>query len=181
MSMEALQEARGVHQMKLRVAGLDANKETVRRCMREAMHVENRMVRLGQSIQSEHTENSGERCAENGQLKGDGNESRPAIERAAANVHRISDGRRPVLKTKTAQAPGQAAEQSNGRHEVALQAERLGKTFDGKGSVGIETAIACLADFFHGMNEVLGCHKLTHHAVDVGALKMHYFSSSEVS
>src|SRR5437879_10371128 len=90
MSMEALQEARGVRQMKLRVAGLDANKETVRRCMREAMHVENRMVRLGQSIQGEHTENSSERCAENRHLKGDGNESRPAIERAAANVHWVA-------------------------------------------------------------------------------------------
>src|SRR6266576_4592781 len=102
--------------MKLRVAGLDANKETVRRCMREAMHVENRMVRLGQSIQGEHTENSGERCAENRHLKGDGNESRPAIERAAANVHRISDGRRPVLKTKTAQAPDRKSTRLNSSH-----------------------------------------------------------------
>src|SRR5216684_4511361 len=145
------------------------------------MHVENRMVRLGQFIQGEHSENSGEGRAENGELKGDGNESRPAIERAAANIHRISDRRGPILKSKTAQAPGQAAKQSNHGHEVALQPERLRETLDGKGSVGIKPAIACLADFFHGMNELLGRLKLTHHAVDMGALQLHYFSSSEVS
>src|SRR5712664_2299340 len=145
------------------------------------MHVENRMVRLGQFIQGEHSENSGEGRAENGELKGDGNESRPAIERAAANIHRVSDRRSPVLKSKTAQAPGQAAKQSNHGHEVALQPERLRETLDGKGSVGIKPAIACLADFFHGMNELLGRLKLTHHAVDMGALQLHYFSSSEVS
>src|SRR6266849_3913302 len=31
------------------------------------------------------------------------------------------------------------------------------------------------------MNEAIGCRKFTHHAVDMGALQMHYFSSSEVS
>src|SRR5260370_33960707 len=167
MGMETVQEARGVRQMKLRVAGLDANKEEVRGCMREARHVENRVVCLGQSVKGEHSENRGKSRAKNSKLKRDGNESRPAIERAAADVQRISNGRRPVLKIKATQAPGQAAQQSNKGHEVALQAERFGKTLDGKRSVGIETAIACLADFFHGMNEFLGCRKLTHHAVNV--------------
>src|SRR5713101_4638045 len=181
MSMETLQEVRGVRQIKFRVTVFDADKKAVRRCMREAMHVENRVVRLGQLVQSEHAEHRGERRAENGKLKSDGNESRPTIERAAANVHRISDRHCPVLKTKTAQAPGQATKQSNRGHEVALQAQRLRETFDGKGGIGIETAIACLADFLHGMNELLGCLELTHHAVDMGALQTHYFSSSEVS
>src|SRR5712664_4376658 len=66
MRVQALEEARGVRHMKLWVAGLNANKETIRRCMREAMHVENRMMRLGQPVQSEHYENRGERCAEQG-------------------------------------------------------------------------------------------------------------------
>src|SRR5260370_36468626 len=66
MRMQALEEAGGVRQMKLRVAGLNANKEAVRRCMREAMHVENRMVRLGEPVQSQHSENRGERCGEKG-------------------------------------------------------------------------------------------------------------------
>src|SRR5260370_26302981 len=135
--------------------------------MREGRPVENRGVRLGQSGQGEHSENRGERRAKNSKLKRDGNESRPAIERAAADIQRISDGRRPVLKIKATQAPGQAAKQSNKGHEVALQAERFGKNFDGKRSVRSETAIACLADFFHGMNELIGSCKLTHHAVRV--------------
>src|SRR5467141_5203294 len=149
--------------------------------MRETMHVENRMVRLGQLVQGEHSENSGESRAENGELKGDGNEGRPAIERAAANVHRIGDRRCPVLEEKTANTASQAAKETNHRDHVALQTECFREAFDGKGSISIETAIARLADFFHGVNEFLGCRKLTHYAVDMGALQMHYFSSSEVS
>src|SRR5436189_5541084 len=57
--------------------------------MRETMHVENRMIRLGQFVEGEHTENRSERRSENGQLKGDGNKSRPAIEGTAADVQRV--------------------------------------------------------------------------------------------
>src|SRR5260370_7547189 len=96
MRMETVQEARGVRQMKLRVAGLDANKEAVRGCMREARHVENRVVRLGQSVQGEHSENRGERRAKNRNRKRDGNESRPPIYRRAAAIPRLTDDRPPV-------------------------------------------------------------------------------------
>src|SRR5258708_3907809 len=89
--------------------------------MRETMHVENRMVRLGQLVQGEHSENGGKGRAENG-----------------------------------------------------------GPKRDGKGGISIKTAIARLADFFHGVNELLGRLKLAHHAVYVGAVQ-HYLSSSEVS
>jgi len=58
--------------MKFRVAGFNANKEAVRGRMREAMHVENRMVRLRQLVQREHAKHCRDRRAENGQLKGDG-------------------------------------------------------------------------------------------------------------
>src|SRR5258708_25635486 len=97
MRMETVQEACGVRQMKLRVAGLDANKEAVRGCMREARHVENRVVRLGQPVQGEHSQNPRERRAKHKKLKRAGNESRPLIGRAASDSQRISDGRRPVL------------------------------------------------------------------------------------
>src|ERR1700682_5357182 len=134
--------------------------------MRKAMHVENRMVRLGQLVQGEHSENGGEGRAENGELKGDGNKGRPAIERAPANVHRIGDRRRPVLEEKTANTASQAAKETNHRDHVALQTERFRETFDGKGGTRIETAIARLADFFHGVNELLGRLKLTHRSAE---------------
>jgi len=37
----------------------------------------------------------------------------------------------------------------------------FGKTFDRKGSVGIKTAVTCLADFLHGMNELFRVAELT--------------------
>src|SRR6266478_1969072 len=181
MRMEALQEARGGRQIKFRIAGFDANKKAVRRGMGKAVHIENRMVRLGQPVQGEHAKHCGDRRAENGKLKCNGNEGRPAIERATANVHGVAAHIRPNLEEETRQTPSESAKQGDRRNEVALQAERFRETFDGKGSVGIESAIAGFADFFHGTNELLGCRKLTHHTVDMGALQMHYFSSSEVS
>src|SRR5216684_2171689 len=165
--LEALHEARGVLQMKLRIASFDANEEAVRGCMREAMHVENGMVRLRQAVQRKHTENRGQRRPKNGQLKRNGNKGGPAIERTAADVHRVGDRHSPVLKTKTAQAPSQAAEQSNERHEVALQAKGLRESFDREGSKGIEAAVARLADFLHGMEEFFRRAELGHHTVNV--------------
>src|SRR5712692_6538850 len=118
MRFDAPEKLRCLGKMKLRVARLDANKETIRGGMREAVHVEHRMMRLRQPVQGEHTKNRGERRAENGELKGDGNESRPAIEGAAPDVQGISDGRNPVLKTEAADAAGESADQGNQRHHV---------------------------------------------------------------
>src|SRR6202007_1458810 len=55
------------------------------------------------------------------------------------------------------------------------------KGFHREGRIGIDAAVACLADFLHGMNELLGVAKLTQHPVDMRALKMNHFLSSEVS
>src|SRR6266704_908872 len=125
MRMKILQEAGGVSQMELRIAGFDANKEAVRRCMREAMHVEYRRVRLRQPVQGEHYKYRGERCAENGKLEGDGNESRPAIERATSNVHWVAAHIRPNLEEETRQTPAESTKQGDRRYKVALQAERF--------------------------------------------------------
>src|SRR6266478_9117262 len=98
--LEALHEARGVLQMKLRIASFDANEEAVRGCVREAMHVENGMVRLRQTVQGEHTKYGGERCPEDHPLNGDGNKGGPTIEGTATDVQRVGDRHSPVLKVE---------------------------------------------------------------------------------
>src|SRR5258705_8734048 len=113
--MNFLKDPRTFRQMELRVFRLDANKETVRRCVGKARNVENRMVRLGQFVEGQHTENRGERSAENGQFKGDGNEGRPAIEGAAADVHGIGGFSHPVLEEKTPKTPSPATKQAKSR------------------------------------------------------------------
>ena len=109
MRFEALEKPGGLGKMKLRVARLDANKETIRGGMREAVHVEHRMMRLRQLVQGQHAENCSKRCTENGELKGDRNESRPTVEGAAADVQGIGDGRNPILKTEYADSAGTLA------------------------------------------------------------------------
>ena len=129
------------------------------------MHVEDRMVWLGQFVQCEHAENRGERCPENRQFKGNGNKSGPAIERAAADIQRVGDRRSPVLKEKSSNAPRQAAKKRNRRHQVALQAEGFRETVDREGSEGIEAVVARRADLLHGLKEFFRSAELTHHAV----------------
>src|SRR5882724_9341804 len=180
MRMHFLKDARGVRQMKLRVAGLNAEKEAVRRGVREAMGIENRMMGLREPVQGEHAKNGGERRAENRQFESDGNKSRPAIERAAADVERIGDDVDPILEKEPAEAPRQAAYQANRRHHVAFQPERLRKAFHGKWRVSVQAAVTRFPDFLHGMNEFFGSAELPNHAVDVRAVQ-HYFSSSDVS
>src|SRR5882672_5568204 len=180
MRVHFLKDARGVRQMKLRVAGLDAEKEAVRRGVREAMDIEDRMMRLREPVQGEHAKHGGERRAENRQFESDGNKSRPAIERAAADVERIGDDVDPVLEEEPAEATRQAAYQTNRRHHVAFQSERLRKTFDRKWRVSVQAAVTRFADFLHRMNELFGSAELPHHAVDVRAVQ-HYSFSSRIS
>ncbi len=94
VSVNFLEDARAFLQTEFRILGLDTNKKTVGGGMREAVNIEDRMVRLGQFVEGEHTENRGQRRAENRQLKGDRNERGPAIEGTAADVLRIRDCRR---------------------------------------------------------------------------------------
>src|SRR5882762_5809323 len=175
MRMHFLKDARGVRQVKLRVAGLNAEKEAVRRGVREAMNIENRMMRLREPVQGEHAKHRGERRAENRQFESDGNKSGPAIGRAAADVERVGEDVDPVLEEESAEASRQAAYQTNRRHHVAFQSERLRKAFHGKWRVSVQAAVTRFPDFLHGMNEFFGSAELPHHAIDVRAVQ-HYFS-----
>jgi len=148
--------------------------------MRETMHVENRMIRLGQFVEGEHTENRSERRSENGQLKGDGNKSRPAIEGTAPDVQRVGARHSPVLKEESSDAPRQATEKCDRRHQIALQAKSFRKTFDREGSKGIEAAVARLADFLYSVEEFFRRAELAYHTIYVGTV-LHHFFSSDVS
>src|SRR6516165_7345365 len=87
MRMEGPQETRAFLHMKFCIVGLDAKEKAVRRCVLEAMHIENGMVRVREAVECEHAENRTERGAQDGELKGHGNKCRPAVQRAAPNIH----------------------------------------------------------------------------------------------
>src|SRR5439155_2373066 len=104
-----------------------------------------------------------------------------AIEGTATDVHGISDRRRPVLKEETANSTRQTAKEANRRNHVALQSQGFRKPLHGKRRISVDAAIAGRANFLDGVNQLFRLAELTHDAVDMGALQMHYFSSSEVS
>src|SRR5580704_854774 len=141
MRVKPLQKARRIRELKLLIAGLDANKKAICRCMAEAMRVENGMMRLWQPVEGQHPEDRRKRSTENGQLKRDGNEGRPAIERAPGDVHGITIDVRPVLEAEAAKPADEAAEERNQRHHIAPHAHGFGKTFHGKRSVGFVVTV----------------------------------------
>src|SRR5260370_35524565 len=85
-----------------------------------------------------------------------------------------------VLKKKPATTARQSTKQTDERHHIAFQAHRLRKPLHGKWRIAVDAAIAGRANFLHGMNQLFRFANLTHYAVDIRALKLHYFSSSEV-
>ena len=110
MRGKPLQKSRGIREVKFFVAGLDADEKAIRRGMRETVGIENRMMRLRQTVEREHAEHRGERSEKNGHLKRDWNEGWPAIERTSGDIQRISVNIHPVLEAKAAKTAEQTAE-----------------------------------------------------------------------
>ena len=50
MRVKPLQKSRGIREVKFFVAGLDADEKAIRRGMRETVGIENRMMRLRQTV-----------------------------------------------------------------------------------------------------------------------------------
>src|SRR5919201_3107148 len=66
---QALQKLSGFLETEARIGGLDSQKKSILSDARELSNVEHRMVGQRQSIQSQHSDHSGKRREQNGQLK----------------------------------------------------------------------------------------------------------------
>ena len=73
--------------IELRVRGLDAEEETVLARPGELRHVEQRMVELRQAVEKHHSQEGREGAHQDQHFEGDGNEDRPAIVRASAELN----------------------------------------------------------------------------------------------
>src|SRR5258708_24898854 len=91
MCIQAVEKLFGAGAIELRILRLDAKEEAVIRGQRETRRVEHRMMRHGQFVERQHSENGGNCRAEDGQLRSHPNKHRPSIERASADVQGISD------------------------------------------------------------------------------------------
>src|SRR6266481_595550 len=172
--VESLQKAGGVLKVELRVARLDAQEEAFGGgVLDETVHIEERMMRAGEPIQRQHAKYGGERGAEHGEFKGDGNEGGPAVQRASANVERIGDDAYPILKEKATKTACQAADQGDEGHVVALQSKRFGEALNWKRRIRLDAAIAGLASFLHGVDKLVLGLELGHNPVNMGAMFHH--------
>src|SRR5215471_3502625 len=90
--IESLQEIHRLTLVELRVRGFHEQEEAVAaRVLREALHVEDRVIRHRQAVEHDHPDDRGQRREENRQLEGHRHVLRPAVERLARDVDRIRD------------------------------------------------------------------------------------------
>src|SRR6266576_5336606 len=149
--------------------------------MDEALHVKNGVMGLRQAVERQHAEYGAESGPQDRKLESHGNKRGPAVERTPSDVLRVADCCSPVLETKTAQTTSKTTEKRDEGHHVALQPHGMSKAFHGERRIGVHAVITSLARFLYGVNKLLGSIELRHHAIDVGTMMFHYFSSSDVS
>src|SRR6266436_90084 len=168
LRLDAFEESRRFGHAEFGVGGLDAEEETVvRSVLLEAIDIEEWVMRLRQFVEREHAQHRGDRREKNRQFERDGDESGPTVQRAATDVHGISNGSYPVLEAKSAESADQSTRQGDQRHQGTLQPQRLRESFDGEGRVSLDVAIAGLADLGRRLNDLARRLKLTHDAVNV--------------
>jgi hypothetical protein len=126
------------------------------------------VIRLRQPVERPHPEEGGQRRAEDRRLEHHRNELRPADHRAAADVHRIRDGRHPDLERKSPEAAGDAAEQHEQRQPCSTQIERLVQFLDRNGRVRVHLAIAGETRLGGSLDETGGAVELGHQPVERG-------------
>src|SRR4051794_29172889 len=71
--MERLEKLPDGVEIELRIAGLNDEEKLVARCLIEALHVEDGVIRHRQSVEGEHAEDGGEGSHQNRALEGDRN------------------------------------------------------------------------------------------------------------
>ena len=91
-------------QVELGISRLDAQEEAVARHRRKLVNVEQRVIRHGQSVQSEHAKYSRQSGEQHRQLERRNDKCRPGIVRPPADVQRIVDHVDPILQARMLKA-----------------------------------------------------------------------------
>src|SRR5665213_2515309 len=125
------------------------------------------MMRFGQFVEREHSDDRGERGGKNRQFKRDGNEHRPTVERASADVHRITHDVRIPFHEITAESAANSGDQNDQRHEGFFLAEILRQAFHGKGRERVHFSEAVFVGGFRGDEDFFVVGKFRHQAVNV--------------
>src|SRR5207244_9258962 len=101
---ERFEKAASSLEIELRVLCFDAQEEPVSAGQGEARHVEHRVIRHRQSVESEHSKDSRQRSGQDRAFKGHRDKRRPAVVRLPADIERKCNRRDPVLQRVAADA-----------------------------------------------------------------------------
>src|SRR5262249_9965754 len=117
---QALEEGAGLGFVVFRIVRFDAQEEAILRRAGEVRHVEDRVIRLRQTVHQQVADEGAERRQQHRAFERDRNERRQTQQRSPADVDRIDEGRSPVLQRKSAQPAENAENQRAQRHVIAV-------------------------------------------------------------
>ena len=107
-----------------RIAPLKREEKRAARRQLKARNVEQRMIRLRQSVQCQHPQHRRQSGAQNRQLKGDDDKRRPAIERPPGDIDRIAHHIGVPLHEKSAHRADDSADQHDQRQARVMKTQR---------------------------------------------------------
>ena len=136
----------------------------------EARHVEHRVIGHGQAVERQHAEHGEDPAKQDRHLKRHDDERGPGVIRPAADVHRITDNRNPVLHEVAAQAAEQGADQHHQRNFVAMEADGFRQALDRERAIGVDLLVAGLAGAVGRIHQRIDGIEFGHDPVDLGAL-----------
>src|SRR6185369_14323917 len=162
---KTLQQIRHRAMVELRVIRLHREKESIPRGECKIRQVENRMIRLRELVQDQHSQHRGEGREQNRHFKSDRNKRGPTVVRLAAHIDRIIDHLDPVLHEKAGQPANHTADKNDQRQTRVREANRLRKFFNRKRRVAINPAVSRVVNFARRVDQIVRVLKLRQHAI----------------
>src|SRR5271166_234314 len=156
--LQTLHKPLCINNIKLWIGGFHTQEELVACHSGELFHVEQWVIRHGQTIQGEHAKDTRESGEQNRHFERRNDERRPRVIGLTANIQRIGNDIDPVLQRKARKTAQQSAEQHDQWYTALVEADCLTGFLDGKRTVGVDLAVTgrigclgCLDQFRRGV------------------------------
>src|SRR5437868_2960138 len=133
------------------------------------------MIRLRQFVQSEHSENGSKRSAQNGRLKCNRHERRPAMKRATADVQWIIYDLHVVHHEVARKSAEDSTQENNDRQSRLMKPYGFSQLLNRKRRVAVDPPIALVIRLTRGLHQIGRIIELGHKAVERW-LSLHNFN-----
>jgi hypothetical protein len=145
----------------------EAEEELVRRCtITEVRRIEQRVVKLRQTVLSQHAERSRQTSEQNRPLITRDHERRPAEQRTACDVEWIAQGIDPDFHPVAGNETHETAQKTHQRDACLMEAQRFGCLFHGIGGIALHAAVTGAVRHLSRIHQLAGSIELSDQTVN---------------